>query len=82
MPSSSIYNLIDQIMSDENVSLPGSPIHYPSPCSPSRFAEGSTVLTQHLQRLQLHQTDLYSAPSPTGAQGVYCHLPKPMVHGY
>uniref|UniRef100_A0A1B6H4M6 non-specific serine/threonine protein kinase n=1 Tax=Cuerna arida TaxID=1464854 RepID=A0A1B6H4M6_9HEMI len=47
----------------------GSPIHYSSQNSPSRFAEGSTLLTQHLQRLQLHQPELYSTPSPTGAQG-------------
>jgi len=49
----------------------GSPIHYSGQGSPSRFVEatGSTTLTQHLQRLQLHQTDVYVAPSPPTAQG-------------
>ncbi|XP_054260207.1 serine/threonine-protein kinase SIK3-like isoform X2 [Macrosteles quadrilineatus] len=49
----------------------GSPIHYSGQGSPSRFMEsnGSTTLTQHLQRLQLHQPDVYTAPSPATAQG-------------
>lgn len=47
--------------------ITGSPIHYPVQTSPNRFVEGSTTLSQHLQRLQLHQNDLY--PATTGAQG-------------
>ncbi|XP_075222290.1 serine/threonine-protein kinase SIK3-like isoform X2 [Lycorma delicatula] len=49
----------------------GSPIHYPLGGSPNRFVDnssGSATLSQHLQRLQLHQTEFYP-PSSTGVQG-------------
>lgn len=54
----------------------GSPIHYPIGGSPNRFVDsssGSATLSQHLQRLQLHQPEFYP-PSSTGVQGNYNYL--------
>lgn len=46
----------------------GSPIHYPVQTSPGRFVEGSNMLSQHLQRLQL-QNDIFPPTAPTSGQG-------------